>query len=206
MEEYKREDEIHVERKAGDVGAKGGSADAAAMRASDIPGTAALAVPIGRVRWGATWAGFVVAIATTLLLAALGVGIGLTLDRTGVGGPLAYWMLGSVIIAVFLGSYLVSRFGNVRDAWTGVLHGVVLWSLIMLLNVALGGIARGVAGFAGISTVSPPMEGMRTSLTSEAGLWFFTGSLILLIVAAIGGALGAGSEEHEARGVERPNR
>lgn len=202
MEEYKREDEIHVERRKGDVGAKGGAADAAAMRASDIPGTAALAVPIGRLRWGATWAGFVVAIATTILLAALGVGIGLALDRAGVGGPLAYWTLGSIIIAVFLGSYLTSRFGNVRDVWTGVLHGVVLWSLIMLLNIALGGIARGVAGFAGISSVAPPMAGMQSELTREAGLWFFIGSLILLIVAAIGGALGAGSEEHEAREVE----
>jgi hypothetical protein len=177
-----------------DVGAKGGAAEAMAM---PVAATAVTAAGIGRVRWGAVWAGFIVTISLTLLLTTLGIGLGLTMVPTGHTGGLAYWILASTIVSLFIGAVLTSKLGGVRTVGAGIVHGVLVWGLLVLLDAVAGGMARGAAGFAGMLVVTGPEMGERAMMTRIAGWWFFVGGLVTLISAMLGGAAGVSADRNE---------
>jgi hypothetical protein len=94
MDEREREVKRHNKEEAGQ---KGGSLEAQ-MASGAYPVARPLAVPLGWVNWNAIAAGSAIALATTILLNALGVAIGLALTRAGFGGSLAYWMIGATVV------------------------------------------------------------------------------------------------------------
>ena len=110
--------------------------------------------PRSRVSWGALFAGVVIAVATQLLLGALGLAIGLssmdpTGDRAGSFGVGAgIWWLLSGLVALFLGGWTAGRLANAQPRLDGALHGFATWGLATLLSAwmvtsAVGGILGG---------------------------------------------------------------
>ncbi|MFP4470514.1 MAG: hypothetical protein ACLFPE_07510 [Bacteroidales bacterium] len=103
-----------------------------------------------------------------MLLSLLGLGIGLgtinpaeesnPLDGLGTGAII--WWIISNIVAVFTGAFVASKLTNLPFKTTGILHGLVTWSLytlisFWLLTSTVGGILSGVG-----SVVSKTLSGV----------------------------------------------
>lgn len=194
MDEQRREDES-------EVGKKGGATEAY-MTAGAIPRTETLVSALRRFRWDAVLAGTASAIALMMLFVSLGIAIGLTFGRFGTGGGLAYWIVGSAAVGLFLGSWLAAKYAVVTNLWSAVAHGFVMWSLFMILDRMgvdlIGGISRLL--FAGVMTGNVATTTAKTVLTG-AGWWFFIGYLIALAAAVLGSVAGLAIEEHEEQRV-----
>ena len=125
-----------------------------------------------RISWGAIFAGAVIAIAVTMLLTLLGVGIGAaTIDPVAGDTPSAAGGLtGSAIffgvvqlIALFIGGYAAARLAGVPFKQGSMLHGATVWALatfamFWLASTAVGTIAGGLA-----STLSKAGQGVASA-------------------------------------------
>ncbi|MBV7441551.1 hypothetical protein KRX57_08960 [Weeksellaceae bacterium TAE3-ERU29] len=110
---------------------------------------------ISRISWGAIIAGALTALAVSLLLGLLGVGIGLsTIDPVkevnpldGLGTGSLIWFIISNLIALFAGGWVAGRFAGFPNKKDGGLHGFMAWALyatisfIYLTSTALGAIS-----------------------------------------------------------------
>lgn len=96
---------------------------------------------------------------TLMLLSLLGIGIGIgsinPLEEAqpfkGIGtGALIWWVI-SNLVAVFAGAYTAAKLTNLSYKSSGILHGILSWSLytlisFMLMTSAIGGIISGIGG------------------------------------------------------------
>ena len=183
-----------------------------------------------RVRWGPIISGLVVALATQLILSALGAAIGSTFlagsgaprsNAPGVGTTVGIWSVISLLIALFIGSWVAARACGPINRNTALLNGAILWATTLALSSWL--LASGVSGAFGIAAsnagevinqvqqggVNVPDNAPRVS-TDQAraladnaarGLWSFTiGSLLGLAASLAGASAGAQSpREHRVR-------
>ncbi|NJL20104.1 MAG: hypothetical protein HC895_03550 [Leptolyngbyaceae cyanobacterium SM1_3_5] len=110
-----------------------------------------------RVRWGPIIAGLVVALASQLVLSALGASIGLSTiassgaprtDAGGVGSAVGIWSIISLFISLFLGSWVMARCCGPMNRSTAMLNGAVLWATTLALSAWL--LASGVTGAFGV--------------------------------------------------------
>jgi hypothetical protein len=103
-----------------------------------------------RLSWGAIFAGLFVAIGLHLILALLGIAVGLTaLDPAsadgpspgGIAGGVGIWAAVSGLIALFVGGTITGRLAGILTRKDGALHGVILWavSTVMLLWMVISG-------------------------------------------------------------------
>jgi hypothetical protein len=111
-----------------------------------------------RISWGAVFAGFIVAVMISLVLALLGMAIGLgAVDPareanpfSGLGPGAAIWWVASSLIALFLGGWVAARMAGVPRGFDGAVHGVLTWGLVSLATFFLIGSAIGrIIGGAG---------------------------------------------------------
>lgn len=114
---------------------------------------------VSRVSWAAIFGGTLIMLVTLMLLSLLGVGIGIgsinpmeeSRPLQGIGtGALIWWVI-SNLIAVFVGAYAASKFTNLSYRYSGLLHGVLTWSLYTLISFVImtstvGAIISGVGG------------------------------------------------------------
>lgn len=114
---------------------------------------------ISRVSWPAIFGGTLIMLMTLMLLSLLGIGIGVgsinpmeeAQPLQGIGtGALIWWVI-SNIIAVFAGAFTAAKLTNLSYKYSGVLHGILTWSLYTLISFVLmtstiGGIISGVGG------------------------------------------------------------
>lgn len=152
-----------------------------------VIGTGSFSEP--SVSWGAIFAGASVAIAATIMLLALGAGIGLTsispwrgsgASATGfaVGG--AIWLIVMQWISAALGGYLT---GRMRTRWTLIgsdevffrdtAHGLTSWAIATIVTVCIvatagSSIVSGTAHVVG-AAVSPTVQGAAQGGTQQAG-------------------------------------
>lgn len=157
-----------------------------------------------KVSWGGIFGGVMVAVGLLLLLAALGVAIGITavdphgtqLGRLGVSA--AIWTGVSLLLALFLGGLVASRLGATYDRTTSFFEGFLVWivSLLLVLYLAASGmswIAGDTFGIVGaapdLSMAVPPdvVQGITPQAAKTA--WITFGSLILSLGAALIGAM-----------------
>jgi hypothetical protein len=107
--------------------------------------------PAFRVRWGAVFAGLVVALALQAVLTLLGAAIGLSTMDDGAGRGLgigaAIWVILSVLISLYVGGLVTGHLAGVLTRGDGALHGILMWGLSTILAVYL--IASGVSGILG---------------------------------------------------------
>ena len=157
-----------------------------------------------KVSWGGIFGGVMVAVGLLLLLAALGVAIGITavdrqatqLGSLGIGA--AIWTGASLLLALFLGGLVSSRLGATYDRTTSFFEGFLVWIVSLLLVAYLA--ASGMSWIAGdtfsivgaapdMSMAVPPdvVQGITPQAAKTA--WITFGSLMLSLVAALIGAM-----------------
>ena len=179
-----------------------------------------------RVRWGPIISGLVVALATQLILSALGAAIGATTiansgsprsDLGDVGRAVGVWAILSLLISLFIGSWVMARACGPMNRSTALLNGAILWATTLALSAWLltSGVsgafglaassAASVAGAAlpqtGVPNVNPSSIPNVTAQdtnniaggTAKAGWSFVLGSLLGLVASLIGAAVGTRS-------------
>lgn len=110
-----------------------------------------------RLSWGAVLAGLVVAVALHMVLALIGIAIGLDAWEAGdavtsLGMGLGIWTVVAGIIALFIGGLTTGRLAGILTRGDGALHGVVLWSLstIVMAWLLASGVSTVVGGALGL--------------------------------------------------------
>jgi hypothetical protein len=107
-----------------------------------------------KVSWGGVFAGVLVAMGVSMLLAALGIAIGFSAvdprdaDPTAVGIGAGIWGGLQLLIALFIGGMVATRVGAITDRTTGFFEGMLVWvvSLILTAYLASSGIASVASG------------------------------------------------------------
>ena len=170
-----------------------------------------------RVRWGPIISGLVVALATQLILSALGAAIGASFlsgsgaprsNAPGVGTSVGIWSIISLLIALFIGSWVAARASGPMNRNTALLNGAILWATTLALGSWL--LASGVTGAFGIAASNagevvnqvqqggvnlpdnpPNVTAQQTrNIAGDAakGLWSFVIGSLLGLAASLGGA------------------
>jgi hypothetical protein len=106
-----------------------------------------------RVSWGGIWGGVLVALGMLLLLAALGVAVGVSAfdpgesEAANFGTGAGIWAAFSLLLALFIGGMTATRIGAIFDKTTGFFEGALVWVVSVLLAgfLATSGISM-VAG------------------------------------------------------------
>ena len=173
-----------------------------------------------RVRWGPIIAGILIALATQLVLSALGAAIGLSsIANSGaprsnagdVGVGVGIWSIISLLIGLFVGGWMAARVSGPMNRNTALLNGAILWAATLAIGSWL--IANGVAGTFGIAAsnagevinqarVTGNIPNQPPGVTAQqareiaanaakAGWSFLFGSLLGLLAAMGGAAVGA---------------
>jgi hypothetical protein len=132
------------------------------------------------MRWGAVFAGAILALGLWLLLQVLGMGLGLsavdtddagTLRSAGIGTGI--WSLIAPLIAVFLGAMLTGRLSGSPSRGAGALHGSVMWALtaaiglwavVTLVTTLVNGVTR--VGSVAVQASSSVIGGAPGAMTS----------------------------------------
>ena len=162
--------------------------------------------PISAVSWTAILAGAAAAAATTLVLSALGSGLGWAAlapwpygraNVTTITALAGIWLVITQWIAAGLGGYLT---GRLRTRWARVhdheiffrdtAHGFLTWSVATLANMLILSTMVGLAGVGGVA----PDERTVSAGAFFAALSMLIGAFIACVAAALGGRLRDESE------------
>lgn len=110
------------------------------------------------VRWGPIVSGLVVALATQLILSALGAAIGTGFlsdsgaprsNAGGVGTGVGIWSIVSLFLSLFVGGWITTRACGPMNRSTALLNGTILWATTLALSSWL--LASGVSGAFGVA-------------------------------------------------------
>ena len=174
-----------------------------------------------RVRWGPIFSGLVIAIATQLVLSALGAAIGLSnIANSGaprsiagsVGTGVGIWSIISLLISLGVGGWVTARSCGPMNRSTALLNGAILWATTLTIGSWL--LANGVAGTFGViaanageainqaqqGNVNLPNQAPNVSAqdarniaenAAKAGWSFLFGSLLGLVASMAGASAGA---------------
>lgn len=128
------------------------------------------------IRWGAIFAGVVSGTASYLLLALLGVAVGLTAvdpqSAEPVGNvPLAtgIWTGISMLVAAFIGGYVAGHMSGLSRVSDGMLHGFVSWAATTLLYAILTVTALGAILGGTFRVLSEGLSGAAQTATQAGG-------------------------------------
>jgi hypothetical protein len=182
------------------------------------------------VRWGPIFAGLVVAISTQLVLTGLGAAIGLTTlanvdapqgTAGDVGTAVGIWSIISLLIALFVGAWLMARACGPMNRNTAMLNGAILWATTLAVSAWL--LSAGVTGAFGLAAqgagvvvnqlppgtlpdgtttdpnVTPGQIQAYAGNAATVGWTFALGSLLALAAALAGSAVGARTPRYATR-------
>lgn len=132
-----------------------------------------------RLSWGAVVAGFVVATALQMVLSTLGAAIGLVAFDPGAGDSamdlgigVLLWFAVTAILTMWIGGMTTGRLAGVLTRGDGMLHGVVMWSLSLLLALYFGsaGLGRVIGGAADLLTrATASVAGAAAGVVGDVG-------------------------------------
>jgi hypothetical protein len=118
------------------------------------------------IRWGAVLAGVVSGTASYLLLALLGVAVGLTAVDPGAAEPVGAVPLGagiwtgiSMLVGAFIGGYVAGNMSGLSRLSDGMLHGFVSWGATTLLYAFITVSALGAVLGGTFSVLSSTVQG-----------------------------------------------
>jgi hypothetical protein len=129
-----------------------------------------------RVAWGGVWSGFLVALGAFMLLAVLGMAIGVTAADVGTasdtsarsaGISAGIWGGVSLLIALFIGGLVATRSAMIHDGAAGMIEGVLIWvlSVLTLVYMAGSGLAMLTGGvFGALGSVTQNATGIVRSI------------------------------------------
>lgn len=154
------------------------------------------------MRWGAIFAGWLVATGTAFLLYAFGIAVGFSaIDphdaaavHHGLSAGAIVWTILTWGAALWTGGMFASWFDGRNDTEMGVVRGVTVWGLSMAATGLLA--ARGLTHAAYLSSAAqagaPMIDPTQAAHYLAAVMWAAFGSAVVaLITAAIGGWMGA---------------
>ncbi len=191
-----------AEQEPEDVGRKGGAAEhylgahptgeRAAFYEPLITAVTDIVVPASRIQWGPVFAGLLIALATLVLWAGLGVALGF-----GTSG-LLFWLVGFSCLGLFLGTLFAARTAK-APIWPAIFHGVIIWSIFMLLDVMFAGNIGGGLMAAVLATPgsAPAVAPISSGAVTGYGWWFFGGFLVMLAAAILGAIAGAVAPDYD---------
>lgn len=103
-----------------------------------------------KVSWGGIFGGVLVALGLLLLLAALGVAVGVSAVQPGetaaatFGAGAGIWAGVSLLLALFVGGMVSTRIGAIVDGTTGFFEGALVWVVSVLLMLYFAGSGVGM--------------------------------------------------------------
>lgn len=126
-----------------------------------------------KVSWGGIFGGVLVALGLVLLLASLGVAIGISATDPGdteastVGTGAAIWAGITLLLALFVGGMVSTRIGAITDRTTGFFEGALVWVVAVLLMMYLAG--SGVSMLAGgvFKVAGTVVQGAGTAVATQ---------------------------------------
>ena len=181
-----------------------------------------------RVRWGPIFSGLVIAIATQLVLSALGAAIGLS-SIAGSGAPrsisgnvgtnVGIWSIISLLISLGVAGWVTARACGPMNRNTALLNGAILWATTLTIGSWL--LANGVAGTFGViaanagEAINQAQQGgvdlpnQAPNVTAQdtrniagnaakAGWSFLFGSLLGLVASMVGASAGTRTPRHHS--------
>ncbi|UEM01936.1 hypothetical protein JL101_018255 [Skermanella rosea] len=136
-----------------------------------------------RIAWSAVFAGVVVALALNLVLAILGIGIGLTtIDPAQADSPQAstlgiaatLWWIVSALISIAAGGWVAGRMAGMPTRVDGALHGLITWGiatllLFWLLTSAVGSLIGGTFSVVGNALSTATQEATQAAGQTDPG-------------------------------------
>jgi hypothetical protein len=128
------------------------------------------------IHWGAIFAGLTVILAGTLLLMILGAAIGVSVvdvtDMAAIGGGLAIgvavWVVLSTLVVNFVGGLLAAHLSGRMTHASGLMHGVIVWSVGFVALVVVD--AMVISGV--VSAGAKVTQGAVTATSSVGGAMF----------------------------------
>ena len=107
-----------------------------------------------KVSWGGIFGGVLVAVGVLVLLAALGMAVGISATDPGeteassLGMGAGIWAALSLLAALFVGGMVSTRIGAISDRATGFFEGVLVWvvSILLMGYLATSGITMLAGG------------------------------------------------------------
>ena len=160
-----------------------------------------------RISWGPILGGVATAFAVYMLLGLLGQAIGFSVmdnvsgESLGIGA--AIWATLTIVVALFAGGWVCSRFTVGEDQTEAVLYGAILWGTMFIVLLVLAGIglSMGMGAMLGVSQ-GQQFAGMNAEnareLATQASWWAFGGTLLSML-AAIGGSIAGAATGHHTR-------
>ncbi len=156
------------------------------------------------IRWSAVFAGIAVGVASYLLMALLGIAVGLTAvdpqaAEPAAGIPIAtgIWTGASMLISAFVGGYVAGRLSGLSRLGDGLLHGFVAWASVTLVfaymmtsaaSSVLGGtfsvLGRGLQGAGQVAAVTTDPQRNQSPSAANEGLL----SQLQSVITGAGGA------------------
>ena len=143
-----------------------------------------------RIRWGAVFAGVVLAMALLALLTTLWFALAFNSHVDAIRVNLEWYVGITAVGALFVGGLLAGWLSGVRGAGSGLFNGITMWGLILIVALAIG--IPAVFNVFNLGRVTAIAEG--TTLTSSgvdtalwASFWTILGGFI---ASGLGGLIG----------------
>lgn len=154
------------------------------------------------MRWGAVWAGWLLATGIAALLYAFGLAVGFSAFNPqdpaavarGISGGAMTWMILTWAASLWLGAMFSTWFDGRNDTEMGVIRGLAVWGLSLTATTLL--IASGMTHLAFSAAAPtdslPNLDAAAVAQYSARIMWTAFGcALASLVTAAFGGWLGA---------------
>jgi hypothetical protein len=129
-----------------------------------------------RVSWGGVFGGVLVALGFLLLLAALGVAVGISAAQPGetgagtLGAGAGLWAGVSLLLALFIGGMVSTRIGAIFDSTTGFFEGALVWVVSVLLMVYLASSGIGMLAGGAFRIVGGAAQTVGAVMQAQGGM------------------------------------
>jgi putative membrane protein (TIGR04086 family) len=150
------------------------------------------------VRWGAVFAGAVLALGLLALLSLLWFALAYGSEITGVRENLQWYVGISSIFCLFVGGILAGWLSGVRGWSAGAINGLTMWALLLIATLSIGvPSVLNVFSLGTLGTAVGEVDGLIAPAVDSA-LWAsFWSMLAAFFTAGLGGAIGGSAARHE---------
>jgi hypothetical protein len=144
-----------------------------------------------RIRWGAVFAGMVIAVALLMLLVSLWLALAYGSDRQFVLDNMEWFIGGSAAACLLIGGFVAGRLSGVPGFGAGLAHGLTLWALALLISLSVG--IPSLINVLNLGRVATELNASTGVIAAgvDTSLWAtFLSISGALVAAALGGILG----------------